>query len=377
MVRLNSQLTPKVETALLRIKYLYDQTKGKCILSFSGGKDSTVLAELYLMAKERGMVGHIPLVFADTQVEYDATYRFVEWFSKNKQEVEVIKTSKPFAQVLREYGKPTVSKLKTASLARHQSIIKEGGDPLENPSTGELISGVAWDGENKKPKLINGKEYVSRQALSYKHFNLLHPDHEYKMSAECCTQIKKKPFYDYYRENIIDGYMTGMRKAEGGARSVHYKTCKSFITLDGIQILHVMPMFYWKDEDVDNFIKEYNIKLSDAYGVYGLFRTGCIGCPFAKDKTQMLKALYDHEPNKYKAVIKWLGDVYLDLEVELPFDEEYMKRFEERKPIVEKRRLEMIKKYRPEALEYLLKSGMVEEPEEEEEPEEVELFIES
>jgi len=31
---------------------LYNDTNGKCVLSFSGGKDSTVLAELYLMAKE-------------------------------------------------------------------------------------------------------------------------------------------------------------------------------------------------------------------------------------------------------------------------------------------------------------------------------------
>jgi 3'-phosphoadenosine 5'-phosphosulfate sulfotransferase (PAPS reductase)/FAD synthetase len=58
----------KVETALFRIKDLYDRTEGKCVLSFSGGKDSTIVAHLYMEALNRGLVGDIPFIFADTQV---------------------------------------------------------------------------------------------------------------------------------------------------------------------------------------------------------------------------------------------------------------------------------------------------------------------
>ncbi len=96
-------LEMKVETALFRIKDLYDRTDGKCVLSFSGGKDSTIVAELYLIAMARGMVGDISFIFADTQVEYDAIYRFIEWFNENRHEVVYLKPRKPFAQVLKEY----------------------------------------------------------------------------------------------------------------------------------------------------------------------------------------------------------------------------------------------------------------------------------
>jgi len=47
-----NKLDALIETSIMRIEELYNDTNGKCVLSFSGGKDSTVLAELYLMAKE-------------------------------------------------------------------------------------------------------------------------------------------------------------------------------------------------------------------------------------------------------------------------------------------------------------------------------------
>ena len=71
-------LEMKIETALFRIKDLYDRTNGKCILSFSGGKDSTIVAHLYLEAMKRGLVGDIPFIFADTKVEYGANYEFIK-----------------------------------------------------------------------------------------------------------------------------------------------------------------------------------------------------------------------------------------------------------------------------------------------------------
>ena len=342
------KLEALIETSIMRIEQLYKETNGKIVLSFSGGKDSTVVAELYLMAKKQGRVGHIPLVFADTQVEYEAIYEFVDWFNKNKQEVIFLKPRKPFSQVLKEYGKPTVSKVKSDFLSTYQSFLRQGKDVLKGKRTSELITGYRTHDVTFEPRVDeNGKKEVTRQALANKHFQFLYPELEYKISSKCCDYLKKYPFEDYYLENDTEGYITGMRKEEGGVRAEMYKKCTSVKKIKGRNITNLMPIFFWKEEDVDNFIEIYNIKISKAYTKYGLARTGCIGCPFARDITSNLKALYDYEPNKYKAVQKWLGDVYRDLLVELPFDEEYTKKLNDRIPIVKKRRWEMLKKYRP------------------------------
>lgn len=56
--------------------------------------------------------------------------------------------------------------------------------------------------------------------------------------------------------------------------------------------------------------------------------------------------LYEYEPQKYKAMIKWLGDVYIYQGVKCEWDEDYMKDFYKMSETIEKRRQEMIEKFR-------------------------------
>ena len=335
-----------VETALARIKDIYEKTDKKLVLSFSGGKDSTVLAELYFMAKERGMVGHIPIIFADTQVEYNAIYEFVEWFSKNKQEVIYLKPRKSFPQVLKEYGKPTMSKIKSDFLSTYQKNIGTEKDPLEVIRINNLITGYML-GKDRQPMIKNGKKVMSKNRLANKHFNFLHHDHEYKISSKCCDYLKKLPFEDYYVEHDINGALLGIRLSEGGLRAMVYTDYIMEKDVRGKDFIHGLPLIDWSEKQIEQFIKGRDLKLSKAYTEYGLDRTGCIGCPFAKDIDKNLKILYDFEPNKYKAVQRWLGDVYVDLEVELPFDQEYTQKLQERMKTLQERRYKMLKQYRP------------------------------
>lgn len=334
-----------IEDAKWRIKELYQRTNGKCVISFSGGKDSTVVAELYLQMREENEIGYIPIVYADTQVEYNAINEFIEWFSKHRQEVIKLKPSKPFGQVLKEYGKPAMSKVKSDFLSTYQNTLAKGNDPLKVKRTSELVTGFRT---NKNYEITTEP---TRQRLANKHFHFLHPEHESKIGSKCCYYMKKQPFEKYYIENDIDGYITGMRSAEGGIRSEMYKSCTAQKVIKGKTLIHKMPLFDWSDKDVDSYIEEYNVEISKAYTEYGLDRTGCIGCPFAKDIHKNLKVLHDYEPNKYKAVKMWLGDVYRDLEIKLPFDDEYMETYWKHLPVLEQRRYEMLKKYRPKIAE--------------------------
>ena len=67
-----------------RILDLYNKTCGACYLSFSGGKDSTVVLALIKLCEEDGYIpkNAIPAVFCNTRLELDAIEDFVNWVKK-------------------------------------------------------------------------------------------------------------------------------------------------------------------------------------------------------------------------------------------------------------------------------------------------------
>ena len=74
-----------------------------CYISFSGGKDSTVLLDIV-----RNGCGYdkIPAVFVDVPTQYPELKEFVETF----ENVEIIKPKMNFVQVCEKYGFPMISK---------------------------------------------------------------------------------------------------------------------------------------------------------------------------------------------------------------------------------------------------------------------------
>lgn len=94
-----------LEDKISRTKYLikewYEHFNGKVYVSFSGGKDSTVLLHI-----ARQIYPNIPAVFFDTGLEYPEIREFV----KTWDNVEWVKPKKNFKQVILEYGYPVVSK---------------------------------------------------------------------------------------------------------------------------------------------------------------------------------------------------------------------------------------------------------------------------
>ena len=78
-------LETKIVKAMERIESLFYETEGKCYLSFSGGKDSTVIIALIKMCEEIYTLppNAIPAVFSKTGIELGATVDFVKWVSEN------------------------------------------------------------------------------------------------------------------------------------------------------------------------------------------------------------------------------------------------------------------------------------------------------
>ena len=64
-------LQAKITMAEQRIREWYEHFDGNVCISFSGGKDSTVLTDLV-----HGMYPDVPLVFANTGLEYPEIQKF-------------------------------------------------------------------------------------------------------------------------------------------------------------------------------------------------------------------------------------------------------------------------------------------------------------
>lgn len=154
-------------------------------LSYSGGKDSTVLSRLIDMAVPGN---RIPRVYINTGIEYRDMVDFVKELAEGDDRFVVVAPSKPIVSVLKEFGYPFKSKRHSHALSVYQ-----------NSGKGKCVN--AYLGGKLCPK-----------CLRYQ----FEPGFPLKISEKCCLKLKKEPFRKWAKENRKAIAMTGMRKGEGG-----------------------------------------------------------------------------------------------------------------------------------------------------------------
>lgn len=226
----NYPLWIKVEKTKQRIKEFYDHYNGEIYISFSGGKDSTVLLDVV-----RSMYPDIEAVFCNTGLEYPEIVKFVKEFDN----VTILKPKKTFKQVISEYGYPVISKSVSNTVRLARKNIEEGKDTL-------------------RVRQIKGLEKGSKFNKGKWQFLL---DAPFKISDQCCDELKKKPFKEFER---ITGKkpITGILADEGGIRQEAYlKTgCNNF--KKGV----CKPLGFWTEQDILQYIKQNNLKICSIYG---------------------------------------------------------------------------------------------------------------
>ena len=263
-------LAAKITMSLERIRQWYDYWDGGVSVSFSGGKDSTVLLDLV-----RSIYPDVPAVFVDTGLEYPEIREFV----KSVPNVIIVRPEMNFKQVIETYGYPVISK----DVALTADYARKGSSWAKN-----RFQGVNEDGSPSR-----------WSSTHYKHWAFLQ-DAPFKISAYCCNVMKKRPLKKWQQKTGLKPYV-GALACESVQRTQGWlKTgCNAYAGNNQ----HSMPLSFWLEEDVLAYIKENDLPIAKVYGdivedenghliTTGVSRTGCMFCAFG--------AHLEKSPNKFE-----------------------------------------------------------------------------
>ena len=240
-------------------------------LSFSGGKDSTILHYLLDAALPNNQ---IPRVFIDTGIEYTMIRDFVLKLAETDKRIVIIKPSKPIKPTLDKVGYPFKSK-------EHSLRVEQFNRGKNANYIKKYISGYDHNG---KPST-----FVCPKILLYQ----FETREKYNYSNRCCYEMKKKPAHLWAKENKKTIVITGMRSEEGGNRA------RLGCLTDNNTKFH--PLIKVDDEWETWFIDKMNIKLAELYyPPFSFKRTGCKGCPYALDLQEQLEIMELYLPNERK-----------------------------------------------------------------------------
>lgn len=273
----------------------------KILCSISGGSDSDILLDICYRCDINNKIDY---VWFDTGLEYQATKEHLLYL-EDKYNIKIIKykAKKSVPLSCKEYGVPFISKDISDKISRLQNHNFTWEDKTIEELSNEFPNVVStlkwWCNENISRFNISNKKLL-------KEFLIDNPP-EFKISNKCCYYAKKQIAHSVIKEGNYDLNITGIRKAEGGIRSIRYKNC---FDDNGTICDNYRPLFWYKDNDKKDYEDFYNIIHSKCYTEYGLKRTGCAGCPYGRDYKYELNVLSQFEPTLYKAVMNIFKDSY-------------------------------------------------------------------
>jgi 3'-phosphoadenosine 5'-phosphosulfate sulfotransferase (PAPS reductase)/FAD synthetase len=243
-------------------------------VSFSGGKDSTVLLDLV-----RQMYSNVTAVFVDTGLEYPEIREFVKTFSN----VVWLKPKKNFKQVITEYGYPFISKevsdkvdgarkyMQALNDAQSRERERESrtvryawgiadllgidrrGKAKESPEYLSLKMGIIPSETSRYQQVVgtykNKDGSVSKYCMPRYKFFLEAP---FNLSASCCRIMKKSPVHSYGRKTHKKP-MTAQMASESRLRTAQWlrNGCNGFEMTSPIS----NPISFWTEQDVLLYIE--------------------------------------------------------------------------------------------------------------------------
>lgn len=345
-------LYAKIQMTRQRIRAWVDEFgEDGVYVSFSGGKDSTVLLDVV-----RKDYPSIEAVFVNTGLEYPS----VRQFALSKENVTELRPTMNFRDVIIKYGYPIISKEVAGKVGEVRKSIERG---RTNTVRYRQLMGLEVK-ENGEPSEYNIDHYKYLLNAPF----LIHD--------KCCEIMKKEPIYKYNNREKVTPFIAIMADESRNRRSKWLKHgCNAF----DLKHPESNPMSFWTEQDVLTYIHTYNLTIADAYGqvvvknngidgqinihdylgdyrdcqyeTTGCKRTGCIFCAFGinQDKQRFVRLseqeprLCDYvmrggkfsesgmwQPSKdglgYWFVLEWLN-VHGNLKIGIPNREYYIEKY--------------------------------------------------
>lgn len=298
-------LSVKIEKTKRRIQEFIDVCGIDGVyISFSGGKDSTVLLDIC-----RSMYPNMRAMFVDVPTQYPELKQFTMTF----ENVDIVKPKMSFFEVCEKYGFPLISKEvadkvddakkylkrldeynneKTQSLASNQAIKQSSKQASKQaiPCAYAMADFIGVDRRINK----NNKQYqdlkmgifprVDKNIDGWWRYSLLTGQEvdengqesifnckryafllnsEFGVSKKCCDVMKKNPAHKYGRDTGRKPIIATMA-SESRLRASQWiqHGCNSF---DG-KNQSSKPMSFWTEQDVLLYIYEKNLPICSVYG---------------------------------------------------------------------------------------------------------------
>jgi 3'-phosphoadenosine 5'-phosphosulfate sulfotransferase (PAPS reductase)/FAD synthetase len=267
-------LEKKIGESLDRIDDFYKHYRGKVFVSFSGGKDSTVLLHLI-----REFYPKVPAVYVVT-MDDPLVFNFV----KQTPNVTLLKGRMTYSDVVKAYGFPVGSK-------KVSKMIRTMQHPTEKNEAARYLftNGVTKDGR----PMHNFK-------IASKYLPLINSD--VKVSEKCCNIMKKEPLERYIKETGMHGYI-GTMASDGQTReSAYLKTGCNTFGEHGLS----RPLSFWNESDIWQYIHDHNVPYCKIYDM-GEVRTGCNFCMMGRDIEGRFRRLKDRHLGQYDYYMYKLG----------------------------------------------------------------------
>ena len=246
-------------------------------VSFSGGKDSTVLLNI-----ARSMYPDMKAVFVDTGLEYPEIRQFVNTFNN----VDILKPKMTFKQVIEKYGYPFISKEVSNNVYGARRYIKILTDRqtvqgFRIPTTTEEYVELAnmlnedWGEVKASPQRLaillgilgkKGEAIVpdsgERSMYSMERYNFF-LEAPFNISDHCCNVMKKSPARAYERREKRKPIL-GTLATESRLRTQKWlqEGCNAFESTHP----ESKPLSFWTEQDVLYYIHINKLPIASVYG---------------------------------------------------------------------------------------------------------------
>lgn len=251
-------------------------------ISFSGGKDSTVLLHLV-----RELFPDVPAVFVDVPTQYPELREFAKTFDN----VEIIRPKISFIEVCEKYGFPLISKEVSEKVYYAQKCIeeylarKEGGNAKTTLARSwwrfEYLTGVprgTIKGGGVPDEYINVLQQANKCKINQLLGTCTYGDGKstfdaskylfmvnapFRVGNQCCKVMKKAPVHAYAKRTGRVPFV-GQMAEESRLRLQSWINhgCNAFDAKSPVS----NPLSFWTEQDILRFIKENNISICSVYG---------------------------------------------------------------------------------------------------------------